>query len=81
VLSAQSLGIVETSSVECPDYYALKFLGVRNEDCCSFNNLELDSLSESSYHAPSVRGAIVPSYSVVLDYGQLVAWSVVSGGM
>jgi hypothetical protein len=46
------------------------------------NNVEFGfSLSESSYHAPSVRGVFVLLIYVVLDCGQLVAWSVVSGGM
>jgi hypothetical protein len=35
----------------------------------------------SPCHAPSVRGRIVLLIYVVLDCGQLVAWSVVSGGM
>jgi hypothetical protein len=38
------------------------------------------SLSESC-HAPSVRGAFVLLIYTVLDGGQWVAWSVVSGGM
>ena len=46
------------------------------------NNVEIwVLLSESSCHAPSVRGAIVLLIYVVLDCDQLVAWSVVSGGM
>jgi hypothetical protein len=36
---------------------------------------------QSPCHAPSVRGAFVLLIYVVLDCGQLVAWSVVSGGM
>jgi hypothetical protein len=32
-------------------------------------------------HAPSVRGAIVLFIYIVLDFIQLVAWSVASGGM
>jgi hypothetical protein len=36
---------------------------------------------QSPCRAPSVRGAIVLLIYVVLDCGQLVAWSVVSGGM
>jgi hypothetical protein len=36
---------------------------------------------QSPCHAPSVRGAIVLRIYVVLDCGQLVAWSVVSGGI
>jgi hypothetical protein len=32
-------------------------------------------------HAPSIRGAFVLLMYVVIDRGQLVAWSVVSGGM
>jgi hypothetical protein len=43
--------------------------------------LNLGSVSESSCRAPSVRGAVVLLLYVVLDCGQLVAWSVVSGGM
>jgi hypothetical protein len=36
---------------------------------------------QSPCHAPSVRGAIVLRIYVVLDCGQLVAWSFVSGGI
>jgi hypothetical protein len=43
--------------------------------------LNLGSVLESSCHAPSVRGAVAILIYVVLDCGQLVAWSVVSGGM
>jgi hypothetical protein len=39
------------------------------------------SLSESFCHAPSVRDVVVLLIYVVLDCNQLVAWSVVSGGM
>jgi hypothetical protein len=44
-------------------------------------NVEFGLLSESSYHAPSERGVFVLLIYVVLDFIQLVAWSVVSGGM
>jgi hypothetical protein len=40
------------------------------------NNVELGSVSESSCRAPAVRGAVVLLLYVVLDCGQLVAWSV-----
>ena len=43
-------------------------------------NVEFGLLSESSYHAPSIRGVFVLLIYVVLDYIQLVAWCVVSGG-
>jgi hypothetical protein len=43
--------------------------------------LNLGVRCQSPCHAPSVRGAIVLLNYVVLDCGQLVAWSVVSGGM
>jgi hypothetical protein len=43
--------------------------------------LNLGLLSESSYHAPSVRGIFVLIIYVVLDCIQLVAWCVVLGGM
>jgi hypothetical protein len=46
------------------------------------NNVEFwVLLSESSCHAHSVREVIVLLIYVVLDCLQLVAWSVVSGGM
>jgi hypothetical protein len=44
------------------------------------NNVELGLLSESLSHAFR-KGRIVLLIYVVLDCGQLVAWSVVSGGM
>ena len=43
-------------------------------------NVEFGLLSESSYHVPSVRGVFVLPIYVVLDYIQLVARCVVSGG-
>jgi hypothetical protein len=39
------------------------------------------SLLESFCHAPSVRDVVTLLIYVVLDCNQLVAWSVVTGGM
>jgi hypothetical protein len=47
----------------------------------SFYNVEFECVSESSCHAPSVRGVFVLLTYVVPDGIQLVAWRVVSGGM
>ena len=44
-------------------------------------SLILNGRRSSPSSVPSVRGVFVLLIYVVLDYGQFVAWSVVSGGM
>jgi hypothetical protein len=57
--------------VECRNLYALNYseLVLRVD---LFNNVEFGLWSESSCHAPFVRGVIVLLIYVVLDYGQLL---------
>ena len=59
----------------------IKLLGVRNEGSCHLNNVELGFCCQSPLITRhSVRGVFVLLIYVVLDYIQLVAWCVVSGG-
>jgi hypothetical protein len=69
--------------VECPGITYNKLLGVSKlRVVVHLNNVELGcSLSESFCHAPSVKDVVVLLVYVVLDSIQLVAWSVVSGGI
>ena len=64
-MSVQSLGIVETSSVECPDSYAVNYLEFVMRIVVHSSILELDLLSETSYHMPSVRGVLYFTFTLL----------------